>query len=939
MRVRFCFILCLWLSVSVSLALEPELTTSYEEASDFFSGRKAKMLINLPDSGDGDGFSVYLLDFWENPLALTKLDPGNGHGFQKGVQDGEEPVLSPDGSRIAYRSTKANEIVVRQARKSGEDRGLGVHGYEPRWWVHPTTRDEYIIYVSVEGDGASGVGGDTYIQKLKTGTLEPDGQAEHLIQGYALRAGRSGDGRFMYTSYPGWAIAAVRPEATKHAFERFLVKGSRLCNASPYPGAKPYMLYLAPYHDRIYFDLWWPTRLEDLENVGMVDYTEFSNHYDYLSATWGDTTDCGRDCYHRNTAFLYNISERKWLRVAQNTNTTSLWVEEPSEKPSNPVFTVNNTEVSTEGWFAYSFENTATLDLWCDSNHEIRYTFDLDTLPVSQWSTYSQPLTIDKSRMVYAVATTTANGRRINSDICKLMMSRSESHQGLTFGSVTRSFPKNRQTPLDIRSFVKAMDGENGTWFSPLEPYIDSVAEPEGTSVDVFVGVQLAAPRVLDSVFLFIASAGAKIQGSNASWNSGYEDVYTLSQNVETEETITINGSKAYRYYRYLFPTPHELGKLHELKYSFGDSTSNYVVAPTILPSNGSFTDSLLITLTVDESGIDILYTLDGTEPNSSSQRYTDPFYITTSTHLKAVSRKNEHLSSSVSAVFTKVDEELPAPVINPDQHVFQTEQEVVLESSVEDAAIYYTINGGIPDDNSARYTEPITLSSTAVVRARSYKEGYAPSPPTYKVFVTQDDSQSGEGILRTPNGGESFVPGDTMVIRWQTFNPDLFNVVNIELSSDMGASWELINSDKSIHLKNGEWGEFAWVVQDEIGGTSISSGTCFLRISQYNGPVIDNSDGAFSINSSAALSPERQYASSVRPVSIQTGESSIELRVHTNSLAHIVLFACNGAEVGRVDNPGVGKTSFRNLAHGVYYLRIRSRDDRFDVRKILFSP
>ncbi len=929
----------LFFFVATAVALQPELVTNYSEARDFFSERNAKMLINIPDTGKSKGFEVYLMDFSKDPLTFVQLETANGHGFQKGVQDGEEPVLSPDGTRIAYRSAAGNEIVVRRAQKNGEDNGLGVFGYEPRWWVHPTTGEEYIIYVSTEGDGSSGIGGDTYIQKLNKGSLEPSGEAEHLIRGYALRAGRSGGGRFMFTAYPGWAIAAVRPEATEHAFDRFLVKGSRLCNASPYPGRKPYMLYLAPYHDRIYFDLWWPTRLKDLENVGETDYTEFSNHPDYITATWGDTTKCGRQCYDRNTAYIYHISERKWLRIARNTNSTSLWVEMAAERPLNPVFTVDNTEVSTDGWYAYSFQETKTLELWCESGHEIRYTFDIDTLPVSEWDIYTDPLTINKSRLVYAVATTANNGRRVNSDICKLMMTKSDSYEGLAFGSVTRSFPKNKQTPHDIRSFVKAMDGNNGSWYSPLEGHIEAVSEPEGTSVEVFVGVRLETPRVLDSVFLYIASAGARIQGSNATWNTGYEDLHTLTQNVDEEQTFTIESSKAYRYYRYLFPDPDNRSKLHELKFSFGDSASNYVVAPAILPSNGTFTDSLLITLQVDESDIDIVYTLDGTEPTASSKIYTDPFYITSSTLVKAVSRRDSHLSSPVSAVFTKVDEELPVPEIFPEEYVFGTQREITLTSSIEGADIHYTIDGGIPDINSTRYNAPFSLDRTSVVRARCYKEGYAPSPVAYRAFVTEVDNESGDGILHMPNGGEHYVPGDTLHIQWQTFDPEVFNVVTIELSTDMGISWKLLNRDRSIHLKDGEWGKFDWEVPNEIDGAALASSTCALRISQYNGPVIDISDGPFAINPSASVKFSKMLSKPERPVSLHKKNGGLQIRVHSESLERITLVACNGAVVDRISNPTAGRMSFRNLAYGVYHLCIVPREGNVIIRKVLFSP
>jgi len=98
-----------------------------------------------------------------------------------------------------------------------------------------------------------------------------------------------------------------------------------------------------------------------------------------------------------------------------------------------------------------------------------------------------------------------------------------------------------------------------------------------------------------------------------------------------------------------------------------------------------------------------------------------------------------------------------------------------------------------------------------------------------------------------SPNGGESFAVGETLHVRWMTDTNVVFNV-NIEMSVDSGDNFYKI-SNGSIQIVDPEWGDYAWVVPDSLGGAPTVSSRCFINIYDYFGRSrSDLSDAVFSI-------------------------------------------------------------------------------------------
>ncbi len=115
--------------------------------------------------------------------------------------------------------------------------------------------------------------------------------------------------------------------------------------------------------------------------------------------------------------------------------------------------------------------------------------------------------------------------------------------------------------------------------------------------------------------------------------------------------------------------------------------------------------------------------------------------------------------------------------------------------------------------------------------------------------------------VVTSPADGDTYRPGDTLHIRWQTHDPMIGGVV-LELTVNEGESWEVIVPEGSIARGEAGWEDYAWVVPDD---PALFSSACIVRIHEYNRKdVFDLSEGLFTIGSSAAT-PQAGRADALR--------------------------------------------------------------------------
>lgn len=301
----------------------PELVATRDQIRELFGDRPARMIVHYPAPQKDEGPTIgplYYIDLHKDPLELIQLVDDAESGL---VTD---PMISPDGSRVVYGNKQ--DLYVVGVAPGGKNRTKVGHGYDPRWWVHPKTGDEYIIYVDTKWSAGADINGTTYMQKLKRGTCEPDGEAVVLIEKYAFRGGRSPNGQFMCTALPGKALCELDPHGTEKAFKRIIYSAKRMCNSSisqdpRYPNR---WLWLNEQHDQITCmegdkPAW---ELRSPPSYSNMQWGEWSTHPNYLSVSPAPMND--DSTYYMHDAWIYQISTRKWLQVTRKASTTHLWV-------------------------------------------------------------------------------------------------------------------------------------------------------------------------------------------------------------------------------------------------------------------------------------------------------------------------------------------------------------------------------------------------------------------------------------------------------------------------------------------------------------------------------------------------------------------------------------------------------------------------------------
>lgn len=76
------------------------------------------------------------------------------------------------------------------------------------------------------------------------------------------------------------------------------------------------------------------------------------------------------------------------------------------------------------------------------------------------------------------------------------------------------------------------------------------------------------------------------------------------------------------------------------------------------------------------------------------------------------------------------------APVFSPVDGIYATAQSVTLSTSTSGATIYYTTDGRVPTVSSTRYTSPVSVGATQLLRAIAVKSGMTTSSVSSAAYV-----------------------------------------------------------------------------------------------------------------------------------------------------------------------------------------------------------
>jgi len=149
---------------------------------------------------------------------------------------------------------------------------------------------------------------------------------------------------------------------------------------------------------------------------------------------------------------------------------------------------------------------------------------------------------------------------------------------------------------------------------------------------------------------------------------------------------------------------------------------------PDIYPSSGKYTGSVSVSILASSVKVLIRYTLDGSDPTSSSPVYSEPIVIRHETTVKAIATAPGYTNSEpVTAVYSII-QQTPTPKFNPPPGKYGMGQALTITDSDATATIRYTIDGSTPTTKSPQYTKPFLLFGTQTIKAIAISTGRATS-------------------------------------------------------------------------------------------------------------------------------------------------------------------------------------------------------------------
>lgn len=227
--------------------------------------------------------------------------------------------------------------------------------------------------------------------------------------------------------------------------------------------------------------------------------------------------------------------------------------------------------------------------------------------------------------------------------------------QNAAVGSLNISPVVNNDGPLSLRPHAPKY-----TW---------DVSIPDGqTSVDVTVQSQWAS-KTTELPYRIYGGQPTVAVPSITPASGAYNAAQTITIDCATPSVsiyYTLDGSSPTTSSS-LYTGPFQLGEsailsvlaVHDGMFNAPIIQHTYAITiplePIIFPPSGTYGAALTCALSSELPGATIYYTVDGTEPTTSSTVYTAPFLVSASTTVKAFATKPGHADSSTTAAVYKL--------------------------------------------------------------------------------------------------------------------------------------------------------------------------------------------------------------------------------------------------------------------------------------------
>ncbi|WP_231687997.1 extracellular catalytic domain type 1 short-chain-length polyhydroxyalkanoate depolymerase [Bacillus sp. FJAT-18017] len=266
-------------------------------------------------------------------------------------------------------------------------------------------------------------------------------------------------------------------------------------------------------------------------------------------------------------------------------------------------------------------------------------------------------------------------------------------------------------------------------------------------------------------------------------------------------------------------------------------------------PKGGNYSSAVTVELKANESAT-TYYTTDGSTPTKSSNKYTAPISISTSTTLKFFSEDAagnvEQVINTETYTISGVKDTIP-PVTTASPAGGSYENSVAVDLSAnEPATTYYTLDGSTPTVNSPVYRENITINLDTVLKFFSVDTAGNSEPvktENYDITITNSSTtftsiaaEDGFAGMYMADGLSSSVTkvGDKGMSNRDTYRSILsFDTSSLsDTATVTGAKLRVYRktmagsvSSLSISMIRGNWSTSSSLEQADYGATASTNG------------------------------------------------------------------------------------------------------------------
>ena len=211
------------------------------------------------------------------------------------------------------------------------------------------------------------------------------------------------------------------------------------------------------------------------------------------------------------------------------------------------------------------------------------------------------------------------------------------------------------ETPEDGKvTFAAASDKGNST--SDSNNAAEYTITKNGVTMVVSQGVVTDHYRIYKNQTLTISAAGKTITSIEITCTVAGEEKYGPGCFVTETPTYTYSekiGTWTGEATEVTFTASLNQVRATQIVVTVAETSEDFVATP-VISGEADFMDNTTVTITAEE-GLEVYYTLDGTDPTKASTKYTAPFELTATTTVKAIAYNGDKASAVAEKTFTKM--------------------------------------------------------------------------------------------------------------------------------------------------------------------------------------------------------------------------------------------------------------------------------------------